>query len=359
MKINFILPDLQLVPIGGYKIIYQYADYLAGKGHEVLVTHINYFPNSHRSLLMQKKVKEFGKHVLAKMGVRKRSTEFQWYKFTNKVQIEVLETFDESKINDADCVVATAWYTAKKVVDLPKRCGRKYYFIQGYEIWDGPKELVESTWRLPIHKIVIASWLKDIADRLGTDADLVPNFIDTNDFYITQPIESRKQVISVLYHPQSVKGSAFALQALAIVRKQYPRLKVKLFGVTERPKDLDHSYEYFQQPPLATLREHVYNQSAIFLFPSKSEGWGLTATEAMACGCALVAVANGGVQDFGFNNETALITPISDLDGFVQSIIGLLKDDQKRIRLANAGNQLIQEFTLVKSGNKLEKILLA
>jgi glycosyltransferase involved in cell wall biosynthesis len=36
----------------------------------------------------------------------------------------------------------------------------------------------------------------------------------------------------------------------------------------------------------------------VFMLTSRYEGWGLPATEAMACGAAVVSTRNGGTEDF-------------------------------------------------------------
>lgn len=38
MRYNFVLPNNDNVPIGGYKIIYEYANLLAEEGHDVTIT---------------------------------------------------------------------------------------------------------------------------------------------------------------------------------------------------------------------------------------------------------------------------------------------------------------------------------
>ncbi len=51
-----------------------------------------------------------------------------------------------------------------------------------YEIWDGPKEQVDETWTLPLHKIVIARWLYDLAQQHFHQNEItyIPNGIDFN-----------------------------------------------------------------------------------------------------------------------------------------------------------------------------------
>src|SRR3546814_3213520 len=88
---------------------------------------------------------------------------------------------------DADVVIATAWQTAEVVDRLPAAKGRKFYLIQHLEDWTGPRERVLATWKLPLEKLVIARWLKDIAIELGESTSYQPNAIDTAFFAMAVP----------------------------------------------------------------------------------------------------------------------------------------------------------------------------
>lgn len=39
MRITFILPDVTPIPNGGVKVVYEYANHLAARGHTVTVVH--------------------------------------------------------------------------------------------------------------------------------------------------------------------------------------------------------------------------------------------------------------------------------------------------------------------------------
>jgi hypothetical protein len=86
----------------------------------------------------------------------------------DKVDVEsrVLETYrpiTDKDIPDADIIMATWWETAEWVAKLSPSKGTKVYFLQHYEAFDDvPKDRVESTWWLPMHKIAGSLWLADI-----------------------------------------------------------------------------------------------------------------------------------------------------------------------------------------------------
>ena len=72
----------------------------------------------------------------------------------------------DADLPDADIVIATWWETAEWVNALSPAKGRKVYFIQHHEVFSYlPVERSRATYRLPLHKIVISRWLKDLMEQ--------------------------------------------------------------------------------------------------------------------------------------------------------------------------------------------------
>src|ERR1700735_1185540 len=42
MRVSFVLPGYFSMPIGGYRVVYEYADYLAARGHAVTIVFPKY-----------------------------------------------------------------------------------------------------------------------------------------------------------------------------------------------------------------------------------------------------------------------------------------------------------------------------
>lgn len=350
MKITFVLPGFSRFPVGGFQIVYQYANYLANQGHDVEIVHAMFVETQNQPKFLTN-VKYQVKQTLLQLGLIK-----SWFKLDKRIKVVYKGITRTTDIRLADKVIATAWETAEFVNELPEKCGEKYYFIQHYEIWGG-KERVDRTWKLPLKKIVIAIWLKNIAIQFNETAVLVPNFVEHENFYVTKKIESRAAVIAMLYSEHAVKGSKDGFAALKIVKEKHPELQMKIFGVFDEPANLPKDAVYYKNPSRREMREDIYNDASIYVFPSVSEGWGLTATEAMACGVALCSTDNGGVDDFGIENETALISPVKNPEALASNIDKLLTDTDLRCRLAKNGKKLVDKLTLENSGALFEKAL--
>jgi glycosyltransferase involved in cell wall biosynthesis len=84
--------------------------------------------------------------------------------------------------------------------------------------------------------------------------------------------------------------------------------------------------------------------SDIFAFPSKREGLGLAALEAMACGLPLVASNIHGIRDYLINGVSGYSSSPTDVEGFKNSFKALI--DNKILRKTMKENNLkeVQKF---------------
>lgn len=336
MRINFVLPGYHDVPIGGHKVVYEYANRLARRGH--LPRLIMPRTREPRSGLV-------GSLLNATWAWRTRLRNpklVTWFELDREVQVVLVPDLRERGIPSADATFATMFNTAPYVAGYSRRVGKKLYLIQSFEDWAGDRDDVLATWRLPLHKVVIARWLEKIAIEHdeGHRTTWVPNAIDLDVFRPARPIEGRKPSVMMLYHEGPFKGVPDGLRAIEVARAAVPDLKVTLFGVPDRPAGLDPAFDYHRQPD--NLPE-LYSRHAVFLHPSYIEGWGLPAAEAMACGCALVCAANGGVTEFA-NDSNAFLAPVGEPETLGRRLVEALTEEGVRTAKANAGLRDIQAF---------------
>ena len=71
----------------------------------------------------------------------------------------------------------------------------------------GPKELVDDTWRAPLHKIVVARWLLELGETLGCHGlTYIPNAVEER-YRIIRPIEQRPRRVAMISSFVPLKGS--------------------------------------------------------------------------------------------------------------------------------------------------------
>lgn len=93
----------------------------------------------------------------------------------------------------------------------------------------------------------------------------------------------------------------------------------------------------------------ILNQADVFVLPSRREGLGMAAIEAMSCGLPLVSSNRHGINDYSIAGVTGFKHDPHDSKGFAESIDKLLADDALRKELGANCQQIAQEFTLDES----------
>lgn len=89
--------------------------------------------------------------------------------------------------------------------------------------------------------------------------------------------------------------------------------------------------------------EPLYHAFDISVLPSRNEGMGRAAVEALACGRPVVATAVGGVPSVVEDGVTGLLVPPEDPQALARAILQLLEDETARRRMGEAGPKWVRE----------------
>ena len=210
----------------------EYANRLVARGHQVTVVS----PRGLRHLSPE--------HLTPYRWLRKQARgvrmflstpRIDWHPIDKRVELLYVPNADSEHIPDGDILFATGWQTVASVLACPARKGEKSYLLQHYEACMGPKELVDVTWRSPLHKVVVSKWLLEIGrGSVARDLAYVPNAIDHQRYQLMRPIEGRPPRVAMMFSPVPFKGSTDGLEAVAMARKRHPGLEAVFFG-TDRP----------------------------------------------------------------------------------------------------------------------------
>ncbi|WP_221406238.1 glycosyltransferase family 4 protein [Daejeonella lutea] len=346
MKVNIILPFVATKPIGGIKIMYQYANELAKRNHLVTIYHSatryerpNFLPVALRVLLFKLKNQE----------------KPSWFQFHESVESRIVADVTNSTIKDGDVVFSTWWGLAFMVDKLSPSKGNKFNLIQDYEIWKGNTELVHQSYHLPSVHLVIARYLSKLLEDVSGKRPLyLPNAIDLDKFKIEIDPEKRSDAtICMLYSEEPRKGTSFGMDALYKLKKLRSDLKIELFSIFKNPGNLPEWITFNYKP---TDLRALYNRNAIFFSPSLGEGWALPPAEAMACGCAVVCTDIGGHHDYSIDGETVLLVQVKNPEDMTEKLLKLIEDRERRLSISRNGtNFLLDNFNWQLSVNLLEE----
>jgi len=320
LRITFVAPPVAMS--GGIRVIAIYAKMLAGLGHRVVVVSPPVAPIS-----LKQKLKSLLKYQV--WPVRKPPVSHLDGLGLDHRVLSTHRAVADQDVPDADVVIATWWETAEWVYALNSRKGEKIYFIQGHEIFDFvPKERCRATYRLPLHKIVIAKWLAELMrDEYGDEnVDLVSNSVDHQQFFAAQRGKQARPTLGFLYHKTSFKGVDVVLATVALLREKYPELRVLCFG-SHAPDDSAElaGYIEFEESPAQDKIRDIYAQCDVWVTASRTEGFNLPAMEAMACRAPVVATRTGWPVEAISSGVNGYLVDVDDVDGLVQSVSRILE----------------------------------
>jgi glycosyltransferase involved in cell wall biosynthesis len=316
VKITFLCPHLRIA--GGVRAILTYADRLARRGHDVEVV----VPARRALVARWRSLAGAGPDWMAAFRPR-----VQW-----------VAAWRADRLPDADILVATAWQSAPVVSSAPPRCGAGFYLIQHDEsLYHGEPAAVDATYRLPLRKLVISTWLRDtMRERFGADAEVLVTPVDPDLFHrVEVAIRGDRPRVLMLHHGYAWKGVADGLEAVSRVKQRMPGLRLVGFGVKAPRERLP--YDEFHANPAQADLARLYSGSDIYLCPSWDEGLGMPSMEAMACGAALVTYDNGGSRDYARDGETALVARRRDVADLAAKLELAATDADLRAKIAAAG----------------------
>jgi glycosyltransferase involved in cell wall biosynthesis len=337
VNITILSPHLRVA--GGVRAILAHADRLAARGHDV-------------TLLVPARSR-------VKAWSRNRARPVPDWMPGLRARVRWVADWTPARLPDGDALIATAWQSAEPVARAPERCGRKFYFIQHYEsLYHGSAAAVDRTYRLPLRKIVISSWLAGImASRFDSPAEVIVTPVDPALFHPV-PVERDDGLLRVLmlHHDYEWKGVADGIEAFARAKARHADLRLVGFGLKAPRRGLVYD-EYFENLPQDRLA-WLYSRCPIYCCPSWDEGLGMPPMEAMACGAALCTYDNGGCRDYAIDGQTALVAPRRDVEALARALSHLADDGDLRVRIARQGREFVStRFTWEQATARLEALL--
>jgi glycosyltransferase involved in cell wall biosynthesis len=97
----------------------------------------------------------------------------------------------------------------------------------------------------------------------------------------------------------------------------------------------------------------------VYVSASRSEAFGLSIVEAMACGRAVVATATEGAQEIIEDGASGLIVPVGDTEKIAAAVAALLEEEAERNRLgARASVEAREKFSVEKMIEATEQVYL-
>ncbi len=125
------------------------------------------------------------------------------------------------------------------------------------------------------------------------------------------------------------------LRVFAAIRKDFPEARLIRVGGAFTQEQLQLAGDLGVQDFISILPfvngevlASIYRQSALLLQPSESEGFGMPLSEALACGCPVLASDIASLREVG--GTACSYCPVGDVDAFQQSAVQMLRRNADR-----------------------------
>jgi glycosyltransferase involved in cell wall biosynthesis len=197
-----------------------------------------------------------------------------------------------------------------------------------------------------VSEAVKQSVIADCGRRVQAKLSVIYNGIDLQRFTYRVERTNTVPVLTVVGRLEEQKGHLLLCKALRRVRCPY---QLRIIGngslrqkIVRRAGELgiaDHVSIEDARPDI----EQVYRETDIVIVPSRWEGFGLVAVEAMASGCVVIASDVDGLKEVIAHEQNGFLVDMDQHDEVAHAIDRLCADVTLRQRLAAAGQQTTRE----------------
>ena len=170
-------------------------------------------------------------------------------------------------------------------------------------------------------------------------------------------------VVGVVKSLEPVYGLDDLLRAVALARRQQPKLRALIVGQGSQRERLERlarelgiagAVEFTGPVPSEEIARLLARMD-LFVLPSHTEGFGVSAVEAAAMGLPVVASDVGGLPEVVIDGETGFLTPPRSPEALAERIVQLAGDAELRARLGRAGRARVAEcFDWAKNAGRME-----
>ena len=193
------------------------------------------------------------------------------------------------------------------------------------------------------HFIAVSQSTKEeLVKRLGIDPDriaVVPNGVDLEK-YRPGPKDPRPTILWV-GRIKKYKNLDHLIKAYKVVKQEIPDAQLIIIGtgdqeqeMKELARELELRDVYFLSRVSEEKKIRWMQRAWVIVSTSMVEGWGMTITEAAACGTPAVAYNVPGLRDSVKHMETGVLVEPRDIEQLAKVITHLLTDHGLRNRFA-------------------------
>jgi len=312
---------------GGHRDVFEHANRLLERGHEVEVWSLGGQPD--------------------------------WFQL--KAPVRTFEDYEAllAALRPVDAIkVATWWATSTPVWEASVVHGIPVFFVQDIETSYYPdselkRDEVLASYRPEFRYMTISTWNSDRLREVGVTATLIPPGIDAATFHPLAGVERRTDMVLAIGRSNPLKNLPLTLASWRSLSE--PRPELCLFGIEPELMAGEPGIHYVTSPSDEEVNR-LFNEATVFVQTSTHEGFCLPALEAMATGCAVVCTDAHGNRDF-CEDERNCLMPHPDRASVAAALERALADPEFREHLGHAGIETAVDYSWPRRIDALERFL--
>ena len=277
-----------------------------------------------------------------------------------------------AKARHFDVVVATLWSTPALIAPFAQRHPQKLYvyYVQDYEPNFFPNDaesqaVARDSYTLVPNMVLMAKtdWIcRTILDKHGRHVHRVAASLDRGVYHSRGAggSDSGSVTVAAMVRPSTSRRAPLrTLRVLEAVSKTArANVRVEIFGCEEvdlksyiaRSAAAMGSGFYRNRGVLSSDGiAGLLRRADVFVDVSDYQAFGRTGLEAMACGCAVLLPADGGVHEYAVHGDNALVVDTSSFETVVVELTKLIDDPALRRRLARQGLETARQYSIARA----------
>jgi N-acetyl-alpha-D-glucosaminyl L-malate synthase BshA len=184
--------------------------------------------------------------------------------------------------------------------------------------------------------------------KIEKEIHVIPNFVDIKRFYQADK-EHFKQMLApegerILVHVSNFRSVKRVRDVIRIFEKVKKAIPSKLLMIGDGPdrqnaEELARSLGLYNDVRFLGKQEQISEILSIadlFILPSETESFGLSALEAMACSVPVISTNAGGLPEINIDGETGFLSNVGDIESMSHNAIYILSDNDRLNRFKKA-----------------------
>ena len=219
------------------------------------------------------------------------------------------------------------------------------------------------------HITAVSEYLRDETVRAfgctGCDVDVIHNFIDPDVYnrgnyptILKDQLGNSRPVLMHVSNFRAVKRVRDVIRVFAEVNREKPSVLVMIGDGPDRPAAEEEARMLGVEGSVSFLGKldqiaPLLAAADLFILPSQTESFGLSALEALASGVPVIGTNAGGLPEVIRDGETGVLCGVGDVAGMAAAALSILQDPARweamsRLAAADARQRFSQDAVVEK-----------